>query len=813
VNTTLEVKFLEFDDSLLRLKSLDAPTANETYQMLNEASSQQVDQILYNEWNEWPKIANAYNFLEWNYSNFQYELAVYYNYSLSRGRDVPAAFSLITSALSRLITNDTIISLLGIKDVPTISATIDIDLADSAGPFFYMLLLHQLMPVYMSAIVYEKEHRLRELMKMSGLKMWVYWTVMYLWNYLLYFCLMAFLIIAGWFFRFRFFTINSFLLYFILFVVWGHTLVAFSFFLAVFFQKSRTATLVGYFAIIILTFIAFYLIQNVVENLNTSQATLFGISVVPSFALYRGLVYLSMEVENQGPGLKTSESFSGNLDLGPVYIYLAVEWAILMLLTYYLEQVLPGGYGVKRHPLFFLGWTKTASPFTRCKRFFSKRNSTENSSSSSPSSPSSTSRHAIDSDDIDRFPSFNPPSLAETTEDIANERQLAFSQSQTAALSVKNVVKLYSESPWTAMASGIWGAITCRCLRAARRRKSPPKPSVDGVSFVLPQGQCVGILGPNGAGKTSLISIITGLFEPTKGTAEVFGLDVRSDIDKIHMFMGVCPQDNILWPNLTASEHLYFYGRLKNLSRQSLKQEVKQTLCDVKLYKDRNKKAAKFSGGMKRRLSVAIALIGSPKFVVLDEPSTGLDPKSKRQLWTVINKAKRKSSLLLTTHSMEEAEALCNKLIIMAKGKIRAVGSSGQLKSRYGDAFKLSISVNPAVEEEADNFIRTLLPKAKLLNSLAGSRSYAVPKEGTSLAEIFDTMEENKESYEISDWGISNTTLEEVFHRVINEGGETEDEYAYAATNGDDDGDEDEEEDLHKQASSTTDDEDDNQQL
>ena len=188
-----------------------------------------------------------------------------------------------------------------------------------------------------------------------------------------------------------------------------------------------------------------------------------------------------------------------------------------------------------------------------------------------------------------------------------------------------------------------------------------PKVAVRCVSMGVGSGECFGLLGHNGAGKTTAINMLTGLYPPTSGTAYVGKYHIKDDINKIYADMGVCPQHDLLWPDLYAKEHLEFYGRLKGFSGEKLQRMVSLMLKKVNLTSFANRKAGGFSGGMKRRLSMANALMGGPGVVYMDEPSTGLDPASKHQLWDVIATAKQQGdrSMLLTTHSMEEADGTC----------------------------------------------------------------------------------------------------------------------------------------------------------
>jgi len=283
-------------------------------------------------------------------------------------------------------------------------------------------------------------------------------------------------------------------------------------------------------------------------------------------------------------------------------------------------------------------------------------------------------------------------------------------------------------------------------------------------------GECFGFLGPNGAGKTTTINVLCGLYRPSSGTAFADGYDIRSQIDQVHQRMGVCPQDNVLWDDLTGPEHLEFYGKLKNVGGKKLKNDIQRVLETVNLHNDKKKKVRQYSGGMKRRLSLACSIMGDPMILLMDEPSTGLDPASRRQLWDLINKQKKKCVLILTSHSMEEADALCDRVGIFVGGELKCIGSSSQLKQRFGKGYKVTITVSDIkYEDEAQKFLLSLAPDAILLHSLAGTANYEIPKAGLQLSTFFEKFEEKKENYHITDWGISNTTLEEVFQKIMKE--------------------------------------------
>uniref|UniRef100_A0A6B2L2M0 ABC transporter domain-containing protein n=1 Tax=Arcella intermedia TaxID=1963864 RepID=A0A6B2L2M0_9EUKA len=294
-----------------------------------------------------------------------------------------------------------------------------------------------------------------------------------------------------------------------------------------------------------------------------------------------------------------------------------------------------------------------------------------------------------------------------------------------------------------------------------------PKIAVNNLSMTIHESECFGFLGPNGAGKSTTINMLCGYLRPTSGTAKIRGLDIVEDVDEIHMQMGVCPQENVLWDDLTGPEHLRFYGRIKNLRGEELEEQVAFWLDQVNLTKAKNKTSSQYSGGMKRRLCVAIAMIGNPSVVLLDEPTTGLDPASRQDLWKVITEYKKSCSMLLTTHSMEEAEELCDRLGIFVGGKLAAVGTPQYLKAEFGQGYRLGITTPQEYEEETKKFVFEIAPKAIQLNSLAGTQNFEIPKNSIKLSKIFKVIEKEKEKRHITDWGLSNTTLEEVFLHII----------------------------------------------
>lgn len=205
--------------------------------------------------------------------------------------------------------------------------------------------------------------------------------------------------------------------------------------------------------------------------------------------------------------------------------------------------------------------------------------------------------------------------------------------------------------------------------------------AVEDVSFAVREGEVFCLLGHNGAGKTTTLNVLTGLIAASRGSAFVAGHRVGKSADAVHSLCGVCPQHDTLWPRLTAREHMAIFAELKGVPAGRVAKEVEEKLRSVDLWAVAAQAVGGFSGGMKRRLSLAIASIGDPRIVFLDEPTTGMDPVARREAWALIQALKRGRAVVLTTHNMQEADTLSDRLAIMAHGRLRALGTPLRLKN------------------------------------------------------------------------------------------------------------------------------------
>ena len=208
--------------------------------------------------------------------------------------------------------------------------------------------------------------------------------------------------------------------------------------------------------------------------------------------------------------------------------------------------------------------------------------------------------------------------------------------------------------------------------------------AVDGLSLSISEAEVFGLLGPNGSGKTTTVNCLTGLLKPTSGAVKVGGFDVQAEGAKAREIMGVSPQETAVYQHLTGRENVRLFGALCSVPKESLENRIDYVMEKVGLTDDGGRRVGKYSGGMKRRVSIAMALVQDPKVVLLDEPTVGMDPQSRRAIWDFIIELKEKGkSVLLTTHYMEEAEELCDRVGIIDHGRLIELGPPAELKARH----------------------------------------------------------------------------------------------------------------------------------
>jgi ABC-2 type transport system ATP-binding protein len=219
--------------------------------------------------------------------------------------------------------------------------------------------------------------------------------------------------------------------------------------------------------------------------------------------------------------------------------------------------------------------------------------------------------------------------------------------------------------------------------------------AVQGASFSAEEGEVLSLLGPNGAGKSTTISILSGLLEPNQGEASIMGHSVRSEAEAAKACLGVVPQDIALYPDLSARENLLFWGKMYGLRGATLNQRVNEVLEIIGLTERQKDWVGKYSGGMKRRVNIGAALLHKPTVIIMDEPTVGIDPQSRRHILDNVKELNRQGmTVLYTTHYMEEAAELSNHIAIMDQGKVIAYGTHDELIHLVGEQTRIDLSLN-----------------------------------------------------------------------------------------------------------------------
>ncbi|GKU81736.1 ABC transporter ATP-binding protein [Niallia sp. NCCP-28] len=287
------------------------------------------------------------------------------------------------------------------------------------------------------------------------------------------------------------------------------------------------------------------------------------------------------------------------------------------------------------------------------------------------------------------------------------------------------------------------------------------KKVVDSINLYLDCGETVGLLGPNGAGKSTTISLISSLVQPSGGDVRLHNESILKSPQSLREILGVVPQEIALYMDLSARENLIFFGKMHRISNSSLQKRVDEVL-DIIGLKDREKDLVKtFSGGMKRRLNIGVALIHEPKIIIMDEPTVGIDPQSRNYILETVKKLNKEQNMtvLYTSHYMEEVEFLCDRIYIMDHGQIIASGTKEELKNILSQ----ETAINIKVELIKHDFVEALKSQdnVKNLSIQQSVITIIVPKQVNMLKNIFKIAEEHTTN--VLSVNIVTPTLEDVF--------------------------------------------------
>uniref|UniRef100_A0A8C1IRT1 P-type phospholipid transporter n=1 Tax=Cyprinus carpio TaxID=7962 RepID=A0A8C1IRT1_CYPCA len=628
-------------------------------------------------------------------------------------------------------------------------------------PLFMTLAWMYSVAIIIKGVVYEKEARLKETMRIMGLDngiLWLSWFISSLVPLLISAGLLVLLLKMGNLLPYSdpgvvFLFLGSFAV----------VTIMQCFLISTVFARANLAAACG--GIIYFTLYLPYVLCVAWQDYVGFSAKVIA-SLLSPVAFGFGCEYFAL-FEEQGVGIQWNNLFSSpmeedNYNLTTCLILMYFDAFLYGVMTWYIEAVFPGQYGIPR-PWYF--------PFTKSYWF-------------GESNTNNTAVHGKKGN-----------AGAVCIEEEPTHLELG--------VYIKNLVKVYRHGK---------------------------KLAVDGLTLGFYEGQITSFLGHNGAGKTTTMSILTGLFPPTSGTAYIMGKDIRSELSSIRRSLGVCPQHNVLFSMLTVEEHIWFYARLKGLSEEDVKAEMEQILTDTGLPHKRKSRTSQLSGGMQRKLSVALAFVGGSKVVILDEPTAGVDPYARRGIWDLLLKYRTGRTILLSTHHMDEADILGDRIAIISHGKLCCVGSSLFLKTQLGTGYYLTLvkkNTEPSLsscrnssstvsfvkkddnasesssdaglgsdqESEAATAIGTTwpespvvpvdvdlisslilkhVPASRMVEDLGHEITYVLPYESAkdgAFVELFHDLDDRLADLGISSYGISDTTLEEIFLKVAEDSG------------------------------------------
>jgi ABC-type multidrug transport system ATPase subunit len=301
--------------------------------------------------------------------------------------------------------------------------------------------------------------------------------------------------------------------------------------------------------------------------------------------------------------------------------------------------------------------------------------------------------------------------------------------------------------------------------------------ALNALSAMFGMSQITALLGKNGAGKTTFLSILSGMLAPTSGDAQFLGRSVTRESTWVRTQLGVCPQHDILFPSLTAYEHLWLCATMRGVPRSTIDEDAERLFSAVGLRPaDLLKDAETLSGGMKRKLAIAIAFVGNTRLVLLDEPTSGMDPHSRRELWQFLRQEQRGRCIILTTHSFDEAELLGDRVLMLAAGAARAAGTVAQLKRRFGLGYHLKIKLLRQVD--IDRFVHSFVGDAQQQQQQQQQsqqqkhllQTFVIPLErAAELARLLVELEARKAELMVESYSLYQTSLEEIFLRFDDE--------------------------------------------
>ncbi len=613
----------------------------------------------------------------------------------------------------------------GVANFPTAAFSKDGFWSNIGELFSVVFVLIMLLPVgdIIKQLVMDKELRLKEGMMQMGLYPTVYWSAWICSFFIYFFILSVIMAVLGTIEIFQY--SNAFYILAYLFLFFTATIMM-CIFMSAFFSKAWTASTVG-----MLAFLASFFIFFAVDG-TSSTSSLLGACILPAACLAVGTIPLST-YEDAGIGITSDTLFDlkqENISFFLCIFMLAFDTVLYGVLAWYVTQVIPSEWGTNKSWYFYFD---PRSLFRSC--FVNKVKDSVN-----PKYQQYTAEVEGSGDELEEvWVEKVPTNLLRQVE-------------SGACLSIRNLKKMYRSHGSNVYAVG---------------GEDGP-----GLSITMFRGQITALLGHNGAGKTTTMNMLSGMTDVTYGNAHVAGKSVRTNMREIPDDLGVCPQHDILYDNMTCLEHLKLFAVIKGVPREHVDEEVESMIAAVNLTEKRNERSKTLSGGQKRKLSVGMAFIGGSTTIILDEPTSGMDPHSRRFTWDVIRRMKQGRIIILTTHFMDEADLLGDRIAIMAHGQLECCGSSLFLKRAYDVGYSLTLVKEDNHDtdkhgKEVMELMNNYVPDFTVLSDVGMEISLQLPQTASAqFPALLTQLDESLEPLRIASYGVSATTLEEVFLKV-----------------------------------------------
>ncbi|XP_035980943.1 retinal-specific phospholipid-transporting ATPase ABCA4 isoform X2 [Fundulus heteroclitus] len=680
----------------------------------------------------------------------------------------------------------------------------------------FMLTLNRCFPIFMvlawvysvsmivKSIVLEKELRLKETLKTIGVTNGVIWSTWFIDSFFMMgtsTALLTAIIMGG-----RVLNYSNPVILFLFLLSFTTATIMQCFLLSVFFNQANLAAAccgIIYFTLYLPHIFCFAWQDRITKDMKIMA------SLLSQVAFGFGTEYLS-RYEEQGMGLQWDNIQTSPLE-GDEFSFLTsismmgLDTVLYAAVAWYLDNVFPGQYGIGRpfyFPLLPCYWLNSVAPASGNYKMEQDNKGFDNLTNKEQGDKKAGEEMADgvqpQTQEEQEIPSCEHHDLRETSGQTAPEKnqqkdEELFFETEPADLvrgvCVQNLVKVFS---------------------------SCSSPAVDGLSINFYESQITAFLGHNGAGKTTTMSILTGMFPPTSGTATIYGKDIRTDMDSIRTSLGMCPQHNILFRHMTVAEHILFYALLKGRPIAEAEEEVENMLQDLGLPHKRDELTQNLSGGMQRKLSVALAFVGGAKVVILDEPISGVDPYSRRSIWDLLLKYRLGRTVIMSTHHMDEADLLSDRVAIISQGRLYCCGSPIFLKNCFGAGFYLTLvrrmkhetpnagcdctqdcsctcskcskfkanqEESPSPDRQLDGNLESItalvhhhVPEARLIEAIGQELTFLLPNRNfqpRAYASLFRELEETLVDIGLSSFGVSDTSLEEIFLKVTADGNAT----------------------------------------